>query len=388
MEEWEKAFPLCAGRPLTGSVSCETTEQAFHNLRRAVLLSPERRDLWEFLSCVYKKGGFDQNSLVLERTARASRPDTGDLDKWLTEFLSYFDEESSERPRFGAVLMSALLEAGQTAVLEELIQHENPNLRRSLAQGALLSEDPYMEDLLQEMSHDPDTEVRRAVAVSAGQRGGFSDLILLEEMSHDGDSEIRAEVAVSIGKMLAFPHQAVALLREMSLDISSLVKRRTARSAGLIGGPLALDLLRDMFHQHEENSNMRAVTVWSAVNTKEITGLSDFLWEARHDKSMKVREAVAFNAIEIPEAEALLADMSQDPDPHIREVVALMTGTLTNPAALLILKRMCGDQDLVVRQQAARNIPKIENILLKKGLVLEEVAPCIEDGIDPTASPI
>ena len=52
--------------------TCEEKEKAFKELRQAVLLNPERKDLWKNLSCVYKNGGFSANGEALDRIALAT----------------------------------------------------------------------------------------------------------------------------------------------------------------------------------------------------------------------------------------------------------------------------------------------------------------------------
>ena len=67
-----RAFPGCFGEGLTveqEGISCEEKEKVFKKFRKAALLNPERKDLWEAVSCIYREKGFLKNSEMLERIA-------------------------------------------------------------------------------------------------------------------------------------------------------------------------------------------------------------------------------------------------------------------------------------------------------------------------------
>ena len=65
---------------------CEKKAEVFSRLRRAVLLSSNRRDLTELLACVYEQAGFVQNAQGLTRIAMAMQIKDADLDSLRREF--------------------------------------------------------------------------------------------------------------------------------------------------------------------------------------------------------------------------------------------------------------------------------------------------------------
>lgn len=70
-QEYEKIktkFPECDKNSSSNKIiPCDEKRTAFKELRKAVLLHPQKAYLWDTLSCVYEKNGFTQNANMLKK---------------------------------------------------------------------------------------------------------------------------------------------------------------------------------------------------------------------------------------------------------------------------------------------------------------------------------
>ena len=129
-KDLSQAFPLCSliSNPaykrlletadLLGSASgsvgrketCEKKGRALKKLRQAVLLSPEKKELWRFLSCVYFMGGFAINGAAFQIIAAfldSKEKGLKTMDRYLLG-VSYKNDISILRTRVNLTGMSFL----------------------------------------------------------------------------------------------------------------------------------------------------------------------------------------------------------------------------------------------------------------------------------------
>ena len=274
--------------------SCSDLQEAFLSLRQEVLLSPERRDLWESLSCIYREGGFSQNALLLEKIAQAAQLNDLDLESLSLEFVSTFLNPSSDldsdtkslmmsafgsmgdSSKLAALLIHLLSSRGQTEALERLFHHEDSLLRQTLAFAIGESLPEYL-SLLNLLKEDTMSNVKRSVALAAGKAG-----------QRPGNSQ-----------------EAFSLLWEMAGDADILTRMYIAESAGKIGGEEALLLLEELSKDKEAQ-----VRVDVAKAAGELKALS-LLWQMSEDQNTEVRMSVALSAKKL-KAKDLWQKMCQD----------------------------------------------------------------------------
>ena len=73
-KELDRAFPECSKKKQTKIIKADCPEKAkiFRKLRKAALLTPKKKHLWDFLGCIYKEAGFSGNSEALDKIAWAA----------------------------------------------------------------------------------------------------------------------------------------------------------------------------------------------------------------------------------------------------------------------------------------------------------------------------
>ena len=206
--EVSQVFPSCflSGEKRGRGGDCLEIERVFNNLRKAVLLNPERKDLWSSLSCIYRKGGFHGNSEGLDRLALASssrEEAVKDLESYLKPFMELPDEELDSHPS----------------------NHPNRKLIKSLAM--------IDKDFLNKLSRGRTLD-KRFAAETAGMIGGPKGVSLLKTLVRDQNEGVRSSVAKSAG-MIKGP-EGISLLKALVNDPSESVRSRVAESARKIGG--------------------------------------------------------------------------------------------------------------------------------------------------------
>ena len=159
-EDLDRAFPACSlereTREEGKGARCEEKGRVFKMLRQAALLSPEKRELWEVLSCIYREGGFFVNAEGLDRIA-----------------LSLGSRKE---------LM---------ADLKKLAEDKNRKVRKHIARVAGNIGGSEGLQILKQLVEDEVGVVRILVAHAAEKIGGLEGTVILEKLSKDPDPHIQ-----------------------------------------------------------------------------------------------------------------------------------------------------------------------------------------------------
>ena len=189
--EVSRVFPSC---PLSGKKrgggggDCSEMERVFNNLRKAVLLNPERRDLWDSLGCVYRGGGFHGNSEGLDRLALASssrEEAIRDLEAYLKPVVELSDHKKHRHPDSEKYFrLNKNLALMDRAFLERLSRgSEYDKIDATVVAGIIGG--PKEVSLLKILAKDKSEYVRDWVARSARRIGGTEGDNILKLLDED-----------------------------------------------------------------------------------------------------------------------------------------------------------------------------------------------------------
>ena len=109
-----------------GKDKCYKKREVFDRLRRELLLSPNRPELWEALSCIYREAGFEQNALMLDRLALALLP----TEQALRQLLLSFEEFGETELKAVARLAGNIGSPQALSLLSGMTQDENPHIKQ------------------------------------------------------------------------------------------------------------------------------------------------------------------------------------------------------------------------------------------------------------------
>ena len=180
-------FPFCSAGGEAGALSnlsgCEEKEKLFKRLRKAVLLRPSE-ELLKSLSCIYKAGGFEQNTEALDKLAMALGTEE--------EVRAKLKERLAKKPVSDEILRLAL---GMGGFEEEF---DSSELRRGIDIAEGLGENGL--PLLEEGFKSGDRELQKEALRSAGEIGE-KGLPLLDKGFESGVRELQKQALVSAGKI-------------------------------------------------------------------------------------------------------------------------------------------------------------------------------------------
>lgn len=222
--EIAEAFPACALKEIkktpTIGTDCEDKKKSFKKLRKAVLLNPEEKNLWEALSCIYKEAGFFANGKALERIALSvgskeetlyglrSLIETGKTSLGALRAIAGIGGPEAvrilkdrahnletEEDKEDVMIVTRKMKPTEGAeVLNSFIGDENPDIKTGLAYSA---REVGALDILDNLSKDPNKEIRKIVANVVGWAEGSSwrDKIL-ERLADDPDADVKSAAQI------------------------------------------------------------------------------------------------------------------------------------------------------------------------------------------------
>ena len=335
------AIALKETGPQPAKTTCAEKQALFDRLRREALLSPERRDLWESLSCIYKQAGFEQNSLMIDRIALAQ---AGPLER-LNTLLPLLKENPIENQRLAPLVLTDLARQGMREEIDLMLETENLDLQYVLAVSAI------------------------------GLSEGLDILEKLKAIDAEGENAITIAGAVGIR---GEPAGARILLHLMDFVDA---RQAVARAAGDIGGPEGAFVLMQMTDGRND-SIAKETVIRSAVQIGYPAGI-DVLWRTARDRDPLIREHTAraagilggYLGFEI------LERLLRDKDPSVRVNVAQAATGLKPAEAVRILRQTAKDPNWTVRNQTAKSLAKIggdEGLDLLERLYANEPNPDVK----------
>ena len=161
-DDLRRAFPGCSvegGKTIRQEITCGEKEEVFKKFRKAALLNPERKDLWEAVSCMYRERGFFKNSEMLERIALS----VGSKEEMLEGLKSNVEmAENDSLPYFFSETLK--LVAGNSdsffTILDFYISSQSFNSieTKNLTRTLLETEGPEADRMLLELCYNPKAE--------------------------------------------------------------------------------------------------------------------------------------------------------------------------------------------------------------------------------------
>ena len=262
-EEVTKAFPNCPlyrDKVLALEGKCEDKIKAFNNLRRAILLSPEKKELWETLGCIYKEEALHINAQTIDNIAMSIGPREevinrlhAFINKKIDKLPNPEEEESGKiahnlsinnNPVSFALFRVAhnlLGEETGNKVLTALLNQEG-DLETSmiLLTAAMTAKKEIRQKILHALAGNSNPLVRKEIIRLAEVLGPGEGSDLLDHFIHDPDTKVKLALihaAMMLEEFYIIEALAVNYLQEATVKIA------LAEHAVAIGGNLGRDIL-------------------------------------------------------------------------------------------------------------------------------------------------
>ena len=317
-EDLDRAFPACSLEKETGEegkgVRCEEKGRVFKKLRQAVLLSPEKRELWEALSCIYREGGFSVNAEGLDRIALS----LDSKEEVKTGLKSIVETNLTTIGLFRAVTNIVGKKEG-LPILRRIAEDGDTYNKRLVADAAGKIGGREGFQLLNQLAEDEDRDVRTKVAHTAGEIGGREGFQLLNQLVEDKDRNVRGRVADAAGKIGG--REGFQLLKKLVEDDYLVVRIRVALVVEKIGGrEEGFQLLNQLAEDGNWSVRGRVADAAGKIGGREGFQLLKKLAEDK-DRNVRTKVVYAANRLGGTEGAVILEKLSKDPDPYIQKIV-------------------------------------------------------------------
>lgn len=312
-----------------------------------VLLRASARDL-----------GDDQDSLQTEISELLS----ADREAARTVVLELVASDSPELRRVGLWALGFVVEPEDNELLAAAVADTDPEVR-CLAISTLT--DPGGDDrafgAVVSALRDPHGQVRVSAAARLGYIGRSDAVGPLVARAADQSPRVRSMVAYALGRL--GKDEATPALRRLVRDADPNVRNLATDALGSVGGPAAVDTLLALAGEEDPQRRAQAANALAHVVDSDPRAAQQVTTLAR-DAEAKVRAAtlsgLASTGGEPPHrGRQLLVELADDPDPTVRQRVAVLARRLAPDTAPQILRRYAGDPDQRVRQLAAAELERL-----------------------------
>ena len=228
-EDLAEVYPQCAFGEVPknrNSIStCSDKKRVFNELRKQALLNPSEANLWQALSCIYRKDKFYLNGELFENIAFFQ-----DSSEELFQKMKHVSLKNSFvfTPLLEGVLRGDQERADK--ILNRLIRSENLQVKLQLVRSLGQIELKRSRYWLHQIVKDENPKVRLRVALEISEKGLQSQRILNQLISHDSSEEVRLKSRF-FKEGYMHREEDFILLKELALDEDVRVRKKVVLAA-------------------------------------------------------------------------------------------------------------------------------------------------------------
>jgi hypothetical protein len=277
--------------------------------------------------------------------------------------LEFATGGTPELRRVGLWALGFVVEARDVELLAAAATDVDPTVR-SMAIGSI--PDPAGDDhafrVLILALRDPDEQVRVSVVSRLGYTGRADAVAPLVTLAADRAPRVRSMVAYALGRLHSA--EATPTLLRLLHDPDRHVRERVGEALGSVGGPAAVDALLALAADEDPQLRVQATKALAKVVDSDPRVTPQITMLARDDEAA-VRAATLSGLASAGSRTStwapLLVELANDPDPMVRQRVAVVARHLAPDAAPDILHRYATDQDQTPRRLASTELDRLTN---------------------------
>ncbi|WP_433262189.1 HEAT repeat domain-containing protein [Micromonospora vinacea] len=277
-----------------------------------------------------------------------------------------FDFATGETPelrRVGLWALGFVVEAQDVELLATAVTDADPEIR-SMAVGSI--PDPAGDDwafgALVLALRDLNEQVRVSAASRLGYTGRVDAVAPLAALAADPTPRVRSMVAYALGRLGS--HEATPALQRLLHDPDRHVRENAAEALGSVGGPAAVDTLLALAADQDPQLRVQAAKALAKAADSDPRVAPQLTMLAR-DGEAAVRAATLSGLASADRRSSHrgrpLVELADDPDPLVRQRVAVVARHLAPDAAPNILHRYTRDPNQTLRQLAATELGRVAN---------------------------
>jgi HEAT repeat protein len=301
--------------------------------------------------------GDDQDSLQAEITDLL-RTDQAAARAVVLDFVS---SGTAELRRTGVWALGFIAGPEDVEALAAAATDADPRIR-SLAIGSIpgIAQDDRAYRAVVLALRDLDQQVQLSAISRLGYSGRAEAVGPLTALATDRTARVRSMVAYALGRLGS--SEATPALLQLLRDPERQVFERAVEALGLVGGPDAVSALLALAADEDPQRRVEAANALAKAASFDAAAKQRLVLLAQ-DGEAAVRAAtisgLAGAHAEPSDWAPFVAGMANDPDPLVRQRVALVARRLAPDAAPDILRRYTGDPDETVRRLASRELDRL-----------------------------
>ncbi|MBQ0977954.1 MULTISPECIES: HEAT repeat domain-containing protein [Micromonospora] len=271
--------------------------------------------------------------------------------------------DTPELRRVGLWALGFVVEAQDVELLAAAVTDADPEIR-SMAVGSI--PDPAGDDwafgALVLALRDLNEQVRVSAASRLGYTGRVDAVAPLVALAADPTPRVRSMVAYALGRLGS--HEATPALQRLLQDPDRPVRENAAEALGSVGGPAAVDTLLVLAADQDPQLRVQAAKALATAADSDPRVAPQLTMLAR-DGEAAVRAATLSGLASADGRPShrgrLLVELADDPDPMVRQRVAVVARHLAPDAAPDILHRYTRDPNQTLRRLAATELDRLTN---------------------------
>lgn len=275
--------------------------------------------------------------------------------------LDFATGDTPELRRVGLWALGFVVEAQDVELLAAAATDADPKIR-SMAVGSI--PDPAGDDqafgALVLALRDLDEQVRVSAASRLGYTGRVDAVAPLVALAADPTPRVRSMVAYALGRLGS--HEATPALQRLLHDPDRHVRESAGEALGSVGGPAAVDALLALAADQDPQLRVQAAKALAKAADSDPRVTPQLMMLARDDEAA-VRAATISGLASAGGRPShwgqLLVELVDDPDPMVRQRVAVVARHLAPDAAPDILHRYASDPDQTLRRLAATELDRL-----------------------------
>ncbi|GAA3248547.1 HEAT repeat domain-containing protein [Dactylosporangium siamense] len=274
--------------------------------------------------------------------------------------LELVHNAAPERRRAGLLALGSVAGSGDLELLAEAATDADPQIRLMAIEAV---PDPAGNDrafqVLVASLHDPDEQARMSTIGRLGSTKRPDAVAPLAAVADDPAPRVRARTAYAFARLGSA--EATPILVRMLDDSDRHVREQALDALGSIGGQAAVDALLAEADQDPRRRAQAAKALAKATDSDP--RVAPRLMVLARDDEAAVRAATLSGLATVADTSwrwaSLVAEMANDPDPTVRQRVAVVAGHLAPNEVIEILHRLAGDPEAMVRQVATTQLDRL-----------------------------
>jgi HEAT repeat protein len=283
--------------------------------------------------------------------------------------IEFAADEAPELRRAGLWALGFVAEAQDADLLAGAATDIDPEIR-SIAIGSIMN--PAADDrgfhVLVLALRDPEAQVRVSAVSRLGYTGRTEAVMPLVALAADQAPRVRSMVAYALGQLGS--QAAIPALLRLLQDPESSVRDNARHALGSVGGAAAVDALLTLAADLDPQVRVQAAKALAKAIDSDARVTQQLLVLARDDEAV-VRAATLSGLASASDGSSrwatLAADLVNDPDPLVRQRVAVVARHLAPEAAPDILSRYTTDPDARLRELAATELTRLTDSSARRG---------------------